>query len=149
MVADLSPQPTKRRLLIIFLMIDFRSEENRGRLQQARALLFIEAAFLKNFAALELLPIVLIENSRPILACFLTFVTAWSKQLHVLPNNILEGHDLRIEQNLHCLSVPSATTANIFVGRILGGSAGVAGSREFDPLDSLKRRLNTPESAGG
>jgi len=45
--------------------------------------------------------------------------------------------------------MPGAPAANIFVGGLPGVPACIAGSRVFDSLKSLKRRLNTPESTSG
>lgn len=142
----LPPQPAQLCLLVVFLMINFGSEEGRCRLEQEFAFLLVKAHLGKHFTSFALLLLTLIENSRSVLACFLSLIPARLEQLQVMPYQILKGHNFGVEQYLHSLSMPRAPSADISVGRILRTPARVAGSCVLDPVNSLKRRLNTPES---
>lgn len=103
----------------------------------------------QDLESLAPLLVVMVEDSRPVLAEFIRADAPGSESAQIFLYELRESELVRIIEDLHRLGVPGPAAANVLVSGVFRGPAGVARSRVFDSFDLLKRRLNAPESPGG
>ena len=93
----------------------------------------------------------MIENYRTVLGADIGSLPIRCGRIVIGPKNVQQvaiRNPCRIIFYLHDLGVPGPIRANIFVSRILSGSAGVADRRAYDALQPAEGLFHTPKTSG-
>jgi len=130
-------------------MILFGRVKLLRRLQKSLYLSTIFSQHLgKNSRCCLFLTLVMIEDSGAVLTLFVRKAPTRPELAQILPDKLFIGDLFRVEDYPDRFGMPCSTGTDQLVGRLRYVPSGIARRGIYNPFDTLKLRLNSPESTG-